>query len=134
MLGEKIVEGSGKVISQRVLPSTGGSPGMETSFKGKSTLLGVEATETGTYTSVLRPDGTLHGEGQGIVMSKAGDSATWAGQGVGTLRQDGGISYRGAIYYQSASAKWSRLNGVAAVFEYEVDAEGNTRSQLWEWK
>jgi hypothetical protein len=107
---------------------------METSFQGKSTLLGVEATETGTYTSVLRPDGTLHGEGQGIVMSKAGDSATWAGQGVGTLRQDGGISYRGAIYYQSASANWSRLNGVAAVFEYEVDAEGNTRSQLWEWK
>jgi len=134
MLGEKIGEGSARVTSQRVLPNADGSPRMETSIQGKSTLLGVEATETGSYTSVLRPDGTLHGEGQGIVMGKDGDAATWTGQGVGTARKDGGISYRGAIYYQSASAKWSRLNSVAVVFEYEVDAEGNTRSQYWEWK
>ena len=26
------------------------------------------------------------------------------------------------------------LNKVAAIFEYEVDAEGNTRSEFWEWK
>ena len=30
--------------------------------------------------------------------------------------------------------KWSRLNNVAGLFEYEVDAEGNTRSEFWEWK
>jgi hypothetical protein len=38
------------------------------------------------------------------------------------------------VYYQSSSAKWSRLNSVAAIFEHEVDAEGNVRSQSWEWK
>jgi hypothetical protein len=26
------------------------------------------------------------------------------------------------------------LNSAAAIFEYEVDVEGNTRAQLWEWK
>ena len=30
--------------------------------------------------------------------------------------------------------KWSRLNNVAVLFEYEVDAEGNTLSEYWEWK
>jgi len=26
------------------------------------------------------------------------------------------------------------LNSIAVIFEYEVDAQGNNRSQLWEWK
>jgi hypothetical protein len=134
MLGEKIGEESGKVTSQRVLPSPSGSPKMETSFQANTILLGVAATDTGTYQSVVRPDGTLYGEGQGITMSKEGDLATWIGQGVGTIKKDGATSYRGGVYYQSSSARWSRLNSVAAIFEYEVDAQGNTRAQLWEWK
>jgi predicted methyltransferase len=67
-------------------------------------------------------------------MGDEGDMATWIGQGVGTMKKDGSASYRGAAYYQSSSAKWSRLNSVAAIYEYEVDAQGNSRSQFWEWK
>jgi hypothetical protein len=37
-------------------------------------------------------------------------------------------------YYQSASPEWLRLNGVAAVFEYEVDENGSTTAKIWEWK
>ena len=55
-------------------------------------------------------------------------------QGVGTFKKDGGVSYRGAVYYSSSSQAWLRLNKVAAVFEYEVDAQGNTKSEIWEWK
>lgn len=134
MQGEKIGEASGKVTSRRVLANPGGGPKMETSFEASGRLLGVEGTETGTYWSVVRPDGSLFGEGQGIMMGKGGELATWVGSGVGTIRKDGGVSYRGAIYYQSSSAAWLRLNTVAAIFEYEVDAQGNSRSQLWEWK
>jgi hypothetical protein len=134
MQGEKIGEETGKVTSRRVLPNPGGTPKMETNAHSDLTLLGVKATNTVTYWSVVRPDGTLYGEGQGIVMGREGDLATWVGQGVGTIREDGGVSFRGAVYYQSASPKWSRLNSVAAIFEHEVDAEGNVRSQLWEWK
>jgi hypothetical protein len=134
MLGEKIGGEAGKVTSQRVLPNPGGGPKMETSFQATGTLLGVGETDTGTYWAVVRPDGTLYGEGQGVVMGKEGDMATWIGQGVGTLKQDGSVSYRGAVYYQTSSPRWSRLNSVAAIFEYEVDAQGNTRSEIWEWK
>ena len=134
MQGENIAEGSGKVTSRRVLSNPSGGPKMETSFESSGRLLGVEAAETGTYWSVVRPDGSLFGEGQGIVMGKGGELATWVGQGVGTFRKDGGVSYRGAVYYQTSTPSWSRLNTVAAIFEYEVDAQGNSRSQLWEWK
>jgi hypothetical protein len=134
MQGDKIGESSGRITVQRVLPNPGGGPKMETSFQASGKIFGVDETETGTYWAVVRPDGTLFGEGQGVIMSKEGDVATWVGQGVGTMKKDGGVSYRGAVYYQTSSPRWSRLNSVAAIFEYEVDAQGNTRAQLWEWK
>ena len=134
MQGEKLGESLGKVTSRRVLANPGGGPKMETSFEASGRLLGVEETETGTYWSVVRPDGSLFGEGQGIIMGKGGELATWVGQGVGAIRKDGGVSYRGAVYYQTSAPAWSRLNSVAGIFEYEVDAQGSSRSQLWEWK
>jgi hypothetical protein len=134
MQGDKIGDFSGRLTSRRVLPNLGGGPKMEASQQTSGKLLGVDASETATYWSVVRPDGTLHGEGQAVVMSAEGDVATWTGQGVGTIGQGGAVSYRGAVFYHSSSPRWSRLNSVAAIFEYEVDAEGNCRSILWEWK
>jgi hypothetical protein len=134
MLGELIATGRGKVTGQRVLPNPGGGPKMETTFQSTGQLLKVDTTETGTYWSVVRPDGTVYGEGQGIIMGKRGEMATWVGSGVGTIKRDGSVSYRGAVYYQSTSAKWRRLNSVAAVFEYSVDKDGNSSVKNWEWK
>ena len=134
MLGEKIGEGTGKVTSQSVLPNPGGGPKMETTFKASGALLGVSETDIGTYRAVVRPDGSLFGKGQGVVMGKDGETATWTGQGVGTLKKDGAVSYRGAVYYQTASPPWARLNTLAVLYEYEVDAQGNTRAQFYEWK
>lgn len=133
MLGDKISHSSGKVTSRRVLPNPGGGPKMETSFEATGKLLGVDEAETGTYWSVVRPDGSLYGEGQGVLLGK-GEMATWVGQGVGVIKESGAVSYRGAVYYQSSTSKWSRLNGIAAVFEFDVDAQGGSRAELWEWK
>ena len=134
MLGEKIGGTSGKITSQRVLPNLGGGPKMETSFQADGSILGTNVKETGTYWTVVRPDGTLYGEGQGVTMTKDGKMATWTGHGVGTTKKDGTASYRGALYYQTTPTRLSRLNKVALLFEYEVAAEGNTRSEYWEWK
>ena len=60
--------------------------------------------------------------------------ATWRGSGVGRFSSDGGVSYRGAIYYSSQSPGFARLNGIACMFEYNVDASGKTESTLTEWK
>ena len=134
MLGEQIGEGRGKVTAQRVLPNPGGGPKMETSFQSSGSVFGIATSETATYVAVVRPDGSLFGDGQGVTMSREGDVMTWVGQGVGTIQKDGSVSYRGAVYCQTTSPKWARLNSVAVVFEYEVDAEGNTRNRIFEWK
>jgi hypothetical protein len=83
---------------------------------------------------VVRPDGTLYGEGQGVMVTKDGEMATWTANGVGTTNNDGTARFSGAVYYQTYPRQWSRLNNVTVVFEYEVDADGNTSSDFWEWK
>ncbi len=134
MLGDKLGEEFGQVTARRVLPASGAGPMVETSFQAEGSILGVAHRTLGTYSSVMRPDGSLFGSGQGIVTSAQGGGASWVGQGVGTLRKDGSVSYRGAIFYQTPSPQWARLNNVAAVFEYEVDPQGNTKAGIWEWK
>ena len=136
MLGEQIVVEQGKVTGYRVLPSEEGQgPKVEVSFQSAGKILGIEETDMGTYWSVLRASGVLFGEGQGVVMTKDGETASWTGQGIGRFTGRGSaVSWRGAIFFQSTSQKLARLNGVAAVFEYDVDQNGNTSSNIWEWK
>jgi hypothetical protein len=62
---------------------------METSFQANGSILGTNVKETGTYWTVVRPDGTLYGEGQGVMITKDGKVATWTGHGVGTTKKDG---------------------------------------------
>lgn len=133
MLGEQIGESRGKRTGRRALSCETG-PKVEVSFEDSGKLLGMDISDFGTYVAAPRPDGTLYGEGQGVSMTKEGDMASWKGQGVGKFVGGGGVSYRGALYYSTASPKLARLNSVAVVFEFEVDANGNTHTKMWEWK
>ena len=133
MLGEQIGEDSGTVISRRVLSVDGGAK-LEVSLQHTGKLLGVATRSTITYWSGVRPDGSLYGEAQGVVVGAGGERATFKAQGAGKLLEGGAVSYRGAQYYYSDSPKFSRLNTCAVLFEYEADAEGKTKSKLWEWK
>ncbi len=133
MLGEQIGEESGKVTSRRVL-SVDGNAKVEVNLQTTGKLLGVDFRATVTYWATVRPDGSLYGEAQGLITGKGDERATFRAQGVGKLLDGGAVSYRGASYYYSDSAKLSRLNTIATVWEYEADADGNTKNKMWEWK
>src|SRR5437762_5307451 len=100
MLGEQIYQARGKRTGRRVLSADSGFK-VEVSLEGVGKLLGVDVNEIGTYTSETRPDGSLYGEGQGIVLANDGATATWKGAGVGKFLGGGAVSYRGALYYTS---------------------------------
>ena len=135
MLGEMIGEEQGKITAVRVLPFNGQAARMEVSFQSSGNLVGVEATNLGTYISTLLPSGVLNGTGQGVVMTKDGDTATWTGTGVGKPTGQGlAVSWRGAIYFQTSSQRLEGLNKFATIFEYEIDENGNTSAKFWEWK
>lgn len=132
MLSEQIYTGQGKRTARRVLDTQPFT--VEVSFEDKGNLLGFDGANIGTYTSSPRPDGTLIGEGRGIFAAADGEVTTWKGIGTGKLKPGGALSYRGALTFIATSQRFSRLNAVAGVFEFEVDEAGNTNSKIWEWK
>ena len=133
MLGEQIGEETGKVMVRRVISVEGGTK-VEVTVQGTGKLLGIETRNNVTYLAGIRPDGSLYGEAQGLVVGKGGEQASFKAAGVGKLLDRGAVSYRGASYYYSDSPNFRRLNAVAVVFEYSADADGNTKSKAWEWK
>jgi len=132
MLGEQIGETKGRRLVRRVISTD--PPTAEVSFEDAGQLLGVPTTGMGTYTSTIRPDGSLFGDGQGLNMTQDGETVTWTGTGVGKFGPGGSVSYRGMLFFQTASQKLARLNNACGAFEYEVDASGNTVAKMWEWK
>ncbi len=134
MLGDLLGEEQGETTGMRVLPTDDGHPAMEISFQATGTLLDTAAKDMGTYESFVRPDGTLFGDGQGIIMTQDGETVTWHGQGIGHVTDAGGVNWRGAIYYDTAAAKFTRLAGTAGVFEFDTDEQGKVTAKVYEWK
>jgi hypothetical protein len=132
MLGKQIGETKGKRILRRVLSTD--PPRVEVSFEDSGNMLGIAGTGFGTYTSVVRPDGSIFGEGEGVVTTADGDMVAWKGSGIGKFGPGGAVSYRGMLFYRTPAPKLAALNNVCGAFEYEVDAAGNTTSKVWEWK
>jgi len=132
MLGEQIGETKGRRLVRRMLSVD--PPTAEVSFEDSGQMLGIPTTGMGTYTSIVHSDGSIHGQGQGLTMTRDGEALTWTGTGIGRFGPDGSVSYRGMLFLRSASPKLARLNGTCAAFEYEVDSAGDTVSKMWEWK
>ena len=132
MLGELIGESTGRRLVRRTLSVD--PPTVEVSFEESGKMFGVNINGFGTYSSVVRSDGSIYGEGQGVIMTQDGEMISWKASGLGRFKEKGAVSYRGILYYQTASQKLARLNSAPGVFEYEVDPEGKTQTKVWEWK
>jgi hypothetical protein len=132
MLGDQLGETKGRRILRRVLSVD--PVKAEVSFEDSGQMLGVPVNGFGTYTSTMRPDGSLHGDGRGLMMTQDGEGITWTGTGTGSFGPGGTISYRGMLHYRTDSKKLARLNNATGAFEYDVDAQGNTVAKVWEWK
>jgi hypothetical protein len=132
MIGQQIGETKGKRLVRRVLSID--PPTAEVSFEDSGQMLGVPTTGMGSYTSIVRADGSIYGHGQGLSMTQDGESITWTGTGLGKFGQGGSVSYRGMLFFQTTSQKLAQINNCCGAFEYDVDASGNTTSKVWEWK
>ncbi len=133
MLGEYLGEIRGKVTGIRVLPLEGANPVIEYSFQGQGTLLGIELIQMSTSKSVAS-GGLYEAQGHGVIVTNDGEIINWTGQGIGCPNSPRGASFRGARFYRTSSQKHARFNGLVAVFEVEVDNDGNALEKFWQWK
>src|SRR4051794_27045774 len=97
MLGDQIGETKGKRLVRRVLSTDPAT--VEVPFEENGQLAGSPVSGMGPYTSVVRPDGSILGEGQGLYMSADGERATGTGTGAGRFGSGGAVSYPGTLFF-----------------------------------
>jgi hypothetical protein len=132
MLGEIIGERNGKISSPRVSDSEG--PEVETNIPASGSLRGLHVTETLTYAASPSTRVILHGVGEAVLISAKGEMATFTGEGIGRFDSTSTLKLRGAILFKtSSSGELQFLDSLVAVFEAEVDAQGNFSDKTWEW-
>jgi hypothetical protein len=133
LLGDLLAEGQWKITSMRVLSDSK----VEISFQESGKILGHEYSGVATVVTWPMPgsQGTIYGEGNAVLNTSEGDSASWRGFGIGKPTGKGmAISYRGAKAFQSTSEKLARLNRAPIIFEADADENGNGWHKHWEWK
>lgn len=136
MLGDQIYEGRGKLTGVRVLEIEEGPNGVktETSYMLQSKIKGIDVTENGTFTSVMRSENKQYGEDKVVAMAQEGSTATMAAWGIGQATGPEKISFRGfAIAGPSNTGKLAAINNVLFAFEAEIDGD-NLSVKGWEWK
>jgi hypothetical protein len=135
VLGELIEDESGKITGQRVLDVEG--PKMESSFTMAGLYKEIEATDIGTYCSVMREE-VMYADVQGVITAKDRQGmATYTAQAIGRFTSPGKVRFHGSVFYRTTSkggGTLSFLNNVVGVCEYEGDEQGNCSVKVWEWK
>lgn len=132
MLGDLVYEAKGKVTGERVLQVD--PPKLESSYNLASTLKGMKVSEMGTYTSTMRPDGTMLGEDKAIIMAEDGSVTTATAQGIGRFTGPEKITFRGfATVGAGGTGSLGAVNSLVIAVEVEVDG-GNLTIKGWEWK
>ena len=134
MLGEHVGSMSGPT-QMKVLPAVNGMPTFETVANIAGTLAGAEVQSMATYHATMRADGSFQGEcpNSGVVMTADG-AATFRATGIGSPTEDGGFEFKGVVYSETTAPSLTSLNGVAVVYDWTVDADGEATWELWEWK
>jgi hypothetical protein len=111
-LGELIEDESGKITGHRVLGIEG--PKIERSFTMTGKYKEIEATDIGTFWTVMREaaeaEPVMYAEAQGVMTSKDGDGmATYVAQGIGRFTSPGKIRFHGSVFLQTTSTSGSLI-------------------------
>lgn len=136
MLGRLIIpEERGKVISTRILSADESGAEIESTVQTKGTLVDEEFTTILTVSTKRDRFGVSRMEGCGLCTTKSGESIRWKGFGIGwpSEKGDGTVGKFTETWF-TESKKYSWINNVLGVEEFEIDGEGNTFDRVWEWK
>jgi len=134
-LGDLVLEESGQLTGIRVLSADASGTNTETCLQLAGTIRGVAQSTIWTYTTLTRPDGSMCGSGNGVMTTKDGDVINLTGHGSAQTAAHGETTrFLTMLHPYSTSPKYSDLNAITLVGEYEVAPDGSAVNKCWEWK
>ncbi len=125
----------GKVIGQRIISSSNGSPQIEQSIVESGVIKGVgNVTNLQTWIDTFKSSKIFYGSGQGIITTPDGQMATWIGYDIGRSNSNGIIIYHGITFFDTNSTgKLAFLKNIEGLHTTEVD--GNRQmTKIWQWR
>ena len=134
-LGDVVLEETGSITEVRELSNDVTGIKNEIKLTVKGTIRGVAETTQWTYTTLARPDGSVHGEGTAVMTTEDGDVLNLTGSGVCKAAGPGeSTHFKTMLYAHTASPRFADLNHIGLVGEYDVAPDGNATNKCWEWK
>ena len=133
-LGELVLEDSGQITGIRVLSTDTSGTTLELNLQLSGTIRGVGQNTLWTYTMLQRPDGSLYGQGNGVLTTVNGDVIHLIGSGSGKANPGGTVRFCTMLHPHGATGQNADLNGIGLAGEYEVAADGTATNKCWEWK
>ena len=133
-LGELVLEDSGQITGIRVLSTDTSGTTLELNLQLSGTIRGVGQNTLWTYTMLQRPDGSLYGQGNGVLTTVNGDVIHLIGSGSGKANPGGTVRFCTMLHPHGATAQNADLNAIGLAGEYEVAADGTATNKCWEWK
>ena len=133
-LGELVLEDSGQITGIRVLSTDASGTTLELNLQLSGTIRGVDQNTLWTYTMLQRPDGSLYGQGNGVLTTVNGDVIHLIGSGSGKANPGGTVRFCTMLHPHGATGQNADLNGIGLAGEYEVAADGTATNKCWEWK
>lgn len=133
-LGELVLEDSGQITGIRVLSTDASGTTLELNLQLSGTIRGVGQNTLWTYTMLQRPDGSLYGQGNGVLTTVNGDVIHLIGSGSGKANPGGTVRFCTMLHPHGATGQNADLNGIGLAGEYEVAADGTATNKCWEWK
>ena len=135
MLGELILDETGTVTGTRVLSNDASGTKLEVSLRTTGQIQGVAESCLWTYWQLIRPDGSVYGQGEGVMTTQDGDVLQMIGHGSGQAPPPGGtMNFRTMLHVHTTSEKFAILNRIGLVGNYDVEADGSAVNKCWEWK
>ena len=133
-LGELVLEDSGQITGIRVLSTDASGTTLELNLQLSGTIRGVGQNTLWTYTMLQRPDGSLYGQGNGVLTTVNGDVIHLIGSGSGKANPGGTVRFCTMLHPHGATGQNADLNSIGLVGEYDVAADGTANNKNWEWK
>jgi hypothetical protein len=135
-LGDPFYTERTKATSIRVI-DVSNEPNVEVSFSGNGTIRdSINVTDIGTTWNIQTSGGIIYSEGQGILTTQQGETATYTQQAVGQFTPEGRVVFHGSIFFKTLSptGQLASLDNQMGIYNYESDVAGNAIKQVWEWQ
>lgn len=122
MLGEPVYSEHGKITG----PYT---------YIANGTLANVgNVTNNGFILTTPLTSGLLYGEGQGVLSTDDGETATYTFQFVGSLAAGGQAPHGSWYIHTNSTGKMAFLNNMVGITQSEIRDGGEFLTMVWQWK